>query len=79
MEIDDSNQGKMSFNNTIGIGQNLFVTPVFSYQNPSQNKLFEEKPFVKLGKNTKKKFSEKKVMKSFYVYYALKVGFFFYK
>ena len=36
MEIDD--QGKMSFNNTFG--QSAFVTPqIFSYQNPSQNKI----------------------------------------
>jgi hypothetical protein len=64
----------MSFNNTFG--NYTFVTPqIFSYQNSSQNKIFEEKPFIDIGKNTKtrKKYSEKKVMKSFYVYYALKV------
>ena len=80
MDIDDNNDPKMSFNNTNTFGQNLFVTPpAFSgNQNPSQNKIFEEKPFMKMGNNIKKKYSEKKVMRSFYVYYALKVYKFIY-
>jgi hypothetical protein len=73
--MENEEQGKMSFNNTYG--NNTFVTPqIFSYNNSTQNKIFEEKPFINLAKNTKikKKYSERKVIRSFYVYYALKVN-----
>lgn len=77
MEDLNTNQPKMTFNNTFKFqSQNLFsyTTPYFSCsQNPlSQSKIFEEKPFAKIDQKIKKKFSEKKMLRSFYVYYALK-------
>ena len=84
MEIDQNDQtnfqGKMSLGK---LGQNLFVTPNFSEQNPSQLNIqnnsnssvknIVERPLSELGNIIKKKYSEKKMMRSFYVYYALKV------
>jgi hypothetical protein len=78
-------QGRLSFSNTIG--NNMFQTPMFSetinsqqnFQNSMNiNKIneipkSEEKTGIESNKNIKKRYSEKKTLKSFNVYYALKV------
>lgn len=70
---------KLTFTNTIG-NNPLFSTPIFSDGFPSQNVnkleniIYEENK--KSGNNDQsflKKYSEKRAINSFYVYYALKV------
>lgn len=70
---------KLTFTNTLG-NNPLFSTPIFSEGFPSQNVNKLENIIYEENKNSGnndqsfgKKYSEKKAMNSFYVYYALKV------